>query len=186
LLGTSVRRIVGGHKYFRSPARYDKWPTSASIPRVDKSVRLNMAEVRTFETNTEAFEFACEHLDSSLQDGKPVLAIVLGVQGHMCSVKIANREDKTVPTGPLNELLARTDLAHVCFSAMLEDKVPTLTAGDLVMYTTMPELAAAGKSTIAGTIVAKVGPHYTAKSGWQRYAEPRPEAFQTPRPEPTP
>jgi hypothetical protein len=121
-----------------------------------------------------------------LKDGKPVLAIVLGVQGRMCSVKIANGEDKTIPTGPLNELLARTDLAHVCFSAMLEDKVPNLAAGDLVMYTTMPELAAVGKATIAGTIVAKVGPHYTAKSGWQRYAEPRPEAFQTSPPESAP
>lgn len=145
-----------------------------------------MAEVRTFETNTAAFEFACEHLDSSLKDGKPVLAVVLGVQGRMCSVKIANAEDKSIPTGPLNELLARTDLSHVCFSAMLEDKVPTLAAGDLVMYTTMPELAAVGKATTAGTIVAKVGPHYTAKSGWQRPPEPRPAAFQTAPAEPTP
>lgn len=136
-----------------------------------------MAEARTFETNTEAFEFACEHLDSSLKDGKAVLAIVLGVQGRMCSVKIANGEDKTIPTGTLNEMLARPDLTHVCFSAMLEDKVPNLSAGDLVMYTTMPELAAVGKSTIAGTIIAKVGPHYTARGGWQRHAEPRPDAF---------
>jgi hypothetical protein len=144
-----------------------------------------MAEARTFETNAAAFEFACEHLDSSLKEGKAVLAIVLGVQGRMCSVKIANGEDKTIPTGPLNELLARPDLTHVCFSAMLDDKVPNLAVGDLVMYTTMPELAAAGKSTIAGTIVAKVGPHYTARSGWQRHAEPRPEATP-PAPEPTP
>jgi len=139
-----------------------------------------MAEARTFESNTDAFEFACEHLDSSLKDGKAVLAIVLGVQGRMCSVKIANAEDKTIPAGSLNELLGRPDLTHVCFSAMLDDKVPNLAAGDLVMYTTMPELAAVGKSTIAGTIIAKVGPHYTARSGWQRHAEPRAEVQQQP------
>jgi hypothetical protein len=132
-----------------------------------------MAESRTFQSNTEAFEYACEHLDCSLKDGKPVLAVVIGVQGRMCSVKIANPEDKTIPTGSLNELLARADLAHVCFSTMLDDKVPQVQVGDLVLYTTMPELAAAGKATVAGTVVARVvAPHYTSKGGWQvRLAE---------------
>jgi hypothetical protein len=135
-----------------------------------------MAEARTFATNTDAFEYACEHLDCSLKEGRAVLAIVLAVHGRMCSVKIANREDKSIPTGTLNELLARTDLTRVCFSAMLEDKVPNLSPGDLVLYTTMPELAAAGKSTVAGTIVSKAYPHYTSKSGWQtRAAEQRSE-----------
>jgi hypothetical protein len=129
-----------------------------------------MAEVHTFQSSTEAFAYACEHLDCSLKDGRAVLAVVLGVQGRMCSVKIANREDKTIPVGSLNELLVRTDLSHVCFSTMIDDKVPHLVPGDLVLYTTMPELAAAGKETVAGTIVARVNPHYTAKSGWQ----PRP------------
>jgi hypothetical protein len=126
-----------------------------------------MAEARTFKSNADAFEYACEHLDCSLKEGRAVLAIVLAVQGRMCSVKIANRDDKTIPTGSLNELLARTDLAHVCFSAMLDDKVPQLTPGDLVMYATMPELAAAGKTTTAGTILSKAYPHYTNKGGWQ-------------------
>lgn len=129
-----------------------------------------MAEARTFQSNEEAFEFACEHLDSSLKDGKPVLAIVLAVQGRMCSVKLANAEDKTIPAGTLNELLARTDLNYVCFSAMLDAKVPQVEVGELVMYTTMPELAAAGKATVAGTIVSRVTPHYTSKSGWQSRA----------------
>ena len=133
-----------------------------------------MAE-RTFESNAEAFEYACEHLDCSLKDGKAVLGIVLAVQGHMCSVKIANREDKTIPEGTLSELLARTDLTHVCFSAMLADKVPALRPGDLVLYTTMPELAAANKSTVAGTVTAKVTPHYTSRGTWQAYStEPAP------------
>lgn len=136
-----------------------------------------MAEVRTFESNADAFEFACEHLECSLKDGKAVLGIVLGVQGRMCSVKIANREDKSIPTGSLNELLARTDLTHVCFSAMLDSKVPSLHVGDLVMYTTMPELAAAGKSTVAGTIVSKVTAHYTGKSGWH-VVRPEPQPAQ--------
>jgi hypothetical protein len=96
-----------------------------------------------------------------------VLAVVIGVQGRMCSVKIANREDKTIPTGSLNELLVRTDLTHVCFSTMLDDKVSEVQVGDLVLYTTMPELAAAGKATVAGTVVARVNPHYTSKGGWQ-------------------
>ena len=133
-----------------------------------------MAEARTFESNAAAFEYACEHLDCSLKDGRAVLAIVLAVQGRMCSVKIANPEDKAIPTGSLNELLARTDLTYVCFSAMLDDKVPQLTPGDLVMYATMPELAAAGKATTAGTILSRVFPHYTKKGGWHvRPAEPR-------------
>jgi hypothetical protein len=126
-----------------------------------------MAEAHTFQSNTEAFEYACEHLDCSLKEGRAVLAVVLGVQGRMCSVKIANREDKAIPSGSLNELLARTDLTHVCFSTMIDDKVPHLVPGDLVLYTTMPELAAAGKETVAGTIVARVNPHHTARSGWQ-------------------
>ena len=136
---------------------------------------------RTFESNAEAFEYACEHLDCSLQDGMPVLGIVLAVNGRMCSVKIANRDDKTIPTGTLTELLARTDLTHVCFSAMLADKVPTLQPGDLVLYTTMPELAAAKKATVAGTVTAKVTPHYTSRRTWQVYSSapprsPSPEA----------
>jgi hypothetical protein len=128
---------------------------------------------RTFTSNAAAFEFACEHLDCSLRDAKPVLAVVLGLQGRMCSVKIANREDKTIPVGTLTELLARTDLTHVCFSAMLADKVPQLQPGDLVLFTTMPELAAAHKHTVAGTVIAKVRPHYTTRGTWQVYsAEP--------------
>src|SRR5512138_3930194 len=86
---------------------------------------IDMSE-RTFTSNEEAFEYACEHLDCSLEDGKPVLGIVLAVQGRMCSVKIANREDKRIPTGTITELLARADLKHVCFSAMLDNKVPAL------------------------------------------------------------
>lgn len=143
-----------------------------------------MAEARTFESNIEAFEYACEHLDCSLKDGRAVLAVVLGVQGRMCSVKIANPEDKTIPDGTLNELLARTDLTHVCFSTMIDDKVPRLERGDLVMYTTMPELAAVGKTTVAGTVVSRVSPHYTGRSGWQvRPAEGKAPAEEPP-PEP--
>jgi hypothetical protein len=129
---------------------------------------------RTFPSNAEAFEYACEHLDCSLRDGMPVLGIVLAVNGRICSVKIANREDKTIPTGTLTELLARTDLNHVCFSAMLADKVPTLQPGDLVLYTTMPELAAAKKATVAGTVTAKVTPHYTSRGTWQAYSSAPP------------
>lgn len=135
-----------------------------------------MAEVRTFQSNAEAFEYACEHLDSSLKDGKPVLAVVLAVLGRMCCVKIANPDDRTIPAGTLNELLARTDLSHVCFSTMVADNVPHLEAGDLVLFTTMPELAAAGKATVAGTIVSRVHPHYTGKSGWQVRPVERPAA----------
>ena len=134
---------------------------------------------RTFESNAEAFEYACEHLECSLRDGTPVLGIVLAVNGRMCSVKIANREDKTIPTGTLTELLARTDLTHVCFSAMLADKVPTLQPGDLVLYTTMPELAAANKATVAGTVTAKVVPHYTSRGTWQVYS-PAPPPSRSP------
>ncbi len=129
---------------------------------------------RTFESNAEAFEFACEHLDCSLRDGRPVLGIVLAVQGHMCSVKIANPEDKSIPTGTLTELLAQADLKNVCFSTMIADKVPALRPGDLVLYTTMPELAAANKPTVAGTVTAKVLPHYTSRGTWQVYSEPKP------------
>lgn len=132
-----------------------------------------MADARTFQSNREAFEYACEHLDCSLEEGRPVLAIVLAAQGRMCSVKIANSEGKTIPTGSLNELLAQGDLPYVCFSAMLAEKVPQVQVGDLVMYTTMPELAAAGKHMVAGTIVAKVHPHYTSKSGWQTWGSER-------------
>ncbi len=147
-----------------------------------------MGETRTFQSNAQAFEYACEHLDSSLKEGKPVPAIVLAVLGRMCCVKIANAEDRTIPSGTLNELLARTDLTHVCFSAMLADNVPQLAAGDLVLYTTMPELAAAGKATVAGTIVAKVvAPHYNSKSGWQTKATepPAPPVVEPAAPSPT-
>ncbi len=129
---------------------------------------------RTFESNAEAFEFACEHLDCSLRDGRPVLGIVLAVQGHMCSVKVANPEDKSIPAGTLTELLAQADLKNVCFSTMIADKVPALRPGDLVLYTTMPELAAANKPTVAGTVTAKVLPHYTNRGTWQVYSEPKP------------
>ncbi len=139
-----------------------------------------MAESHTFQSNAEAFEYACKQLDCSLKDGKPVLAVVLAVQGRMCSVKIANSEDPTIPEGTLTELLARTDLTNVCFSAMLADNVPTLRVGDLVMYTTMPELAAAGKATVAGTVVSRVTPHYTPRGGWQVESKKAAETGQTP------
>jgi hypothetical protein len=131
--------------------------------------RKTMAD-RTFASNEEAFAFACEHLDCSLRDGRPVLGIVLGVQGHMCSVKVANREDRSIPQGSLSELLAQSELAHVCFSTMIADKVPQLQTGDLVLYTTMPELAAADKPMVAGTVTAKVTPHYTSRGTWQAFA----------------
>lgn len=50
---------------------------------------------------------------------------------------------------------------------MIADKVPNLVVGDLVMYTTMPELAAAGKTTVVGTIVSRVNPHHSARTRWQ-------------------
>jgi hypothetical protein len=50
---------------------------------------------------------------------------------------------------------------------MIDDKVPHVEPGDLVMYTTMPELAAVGKATVAGTVISRVNPHYTSKAGWQ-------------------
>lgn len=140
-----------------------------------------MSDTRTFATHAEAFEYACEHLDCSLKDGKPVLGVVLAVNGRMCAVKIAHPDDRTIPSGTLNELLARTDLEHVCFSTMLADKVTHVEPGDLVMYTTMPELAAVGKETVAGTIVSRVLPHYTRKGGWQvRSAEQRSETAGQP------
>jgi hypothetical protein len=142
-----------------------------------------MKEARAFATNAEAFEYACEHLDCSLKDKKTVLAIVLAVNGRMCTVKIASPDDKTIPTGTLNELLARDDLKHVCFSTMLNDKVPSVEPGELVMYMTMPELVAVGKETVAGTVVAKVLPHYTNKGGWQiRSTERGHEASEPTRP----
>jgi hypothetical protein len=145
-----------------------------------------MAEVQTFETNADAFQYACEHLDCSLENGRPVLAIVLAVQGRMCSVKIAHPDDASIPSGSFTELLAQPDLKHVCFSAMLEDKVPQLAVGDLVLYTTMPELAAVGKETVAGTIVAKAYPYYSPKTGWQtKLPEPpaaKPQAAETAEP----
>ena len=140
-----------------------------------------MAEVKTFESNGAAFEFACANLDNSLKDGRPVLGVVLAVQGRMCSVKLANRDDMTIPDAPLNELLARDDLPHVCFSAMLDPKVPQLAQGDLVLYTTMPELAAVGKTTVAGTVVSKAYPHYSSKTGWQtKLPEAKPPADDPP------
>jgi hypothetical protein len=57
---------------------------------------------------------------------------------------------------------------------MLADKVPTLQPGDLVLYTTMPELAAAKKATVAGTVTAKVTPHYTSRGTWQAYSSAPP------------
>jgi hypothetical protein len=149
-----------------------------------------MAEPRTFATSTEAFEYACEQVDCSLKDGRAVLAVVLAVRGRVCAVKVANPEDKSIPEGTLPELLARTDLNHVCFSAMLDPKVPDVEPGDLVMYTTMPELAAIGKTTTAGSIVARVVPHYTPKGGWQVWrppaenaAEQNAESPEAPRPD---
>lgn len=139
-----------------------------------------MTDIRTFESNVEAFEFACEHLDCSLKEGRAVLAIVLGVQGRMCSVKLANRDDKTIPTGSLNALLAQNDSANICFSTMIADKVPNLVRGDLAMYTTMPELAAAGKPTVVGTITSRVNPQHSVKAGWQvRPDESKAAAAQT-------
>ncbi len=138
-------------------------------------------DIRTFDSNADAFEYACEHLDASLKDGRAVLAIVLNVQGRMCSVKIANRNDKTIPAGSINELLAQPDTSNICFSTMISDKVPSVVVGDLVMYTTMPELAAAGKTTVVGTIVSRVNPHYSAKTGWQvRPDESKVAAAKTP------
>jgi hypothetical protein len=138
---------------------------------------------RTFASNTEAFEYACEHLDCSLENGQPVLAVVLAVNGRMCSVKIANREDRSIPTGTVAELLAQPDLKYVCFSAMLADKVPQLKVGDLALFTTLPELAAAGKTTLAGTIVAKVTPQLTGKGTWVVYGS---ETSAPPQPAPAP
>lgn len=138
---------------------------------------------RSFESNVQAFEFACEHLNCSLRDGQPVLGVVLAVQGRMCSVKIAHREDKTIPSGTLTQLLSSADLQNICFSAMLAEKVPQLHVGDLVLYTTMPELAAANKATVAGTVIAKVLPHYSTKGGWQNEALQPPPA---PNPNPQP
>ena len=101
----------------------------------------------------------------------------------MCSVKVANGENSSIPRGTLGELLAQSDLTHVCFSAMVADKVPQLQSGDLVLYTTMPELAAADKSMVAGTVIAKVAAHYTSRGTWQPFASAVKSTEETTSPE---
>jgi hypothetical protein len=126
-----------------------------------------------FKSNAAAFEYACKYLDNSLDNERPVLAIVLAVKGRQCVVKFANSADPSVPTGSVQQILeicAADALRTISPAAALVDPVPTVKRGDLVMYAAAKEAVTAGRPGVAGVIVARVKPIYMLdRQAWQLY-----------------
>lgn len=119
-----------------------------------------------FKSNQAAFEYACQYLDTSLENKNPVLAIVLHANNKSCCVKFSNNLDSSIPTGTVEELLGKETLdKNICFSASKIDHIENIEVGDLVMYITNPALALLGKGNMAGVLIAKVHPIYSLEEG---------------------
>jgi hypothetical protein len=122
------------------------------------------AKILAFKTNEFAFEYACKYLVCRRELLVPVLGIVLAVNaGNGPCVKIANKTDPTIPDSNYAELLETADTTFVCFLTEVEEGVPSIQRGDLVIF--VPRLIAADGWLQVGTIVQKVERVFDSERG---------------------
>jgi hypothetical protein len=115
-----------------------------------------------FKTNVAAFEHACKFLKTDLTTRDPVTAIVLETRdGSDCVVKVANKEDASIP----DELLAKGLIKFICPTAKATDRVPALSKGDLVIIVDSLGLSAMGQPLFASILVAKLRPIFDFNAG---------------------
>lgn len=124
-----------------------------------------LPDVLYFKSNQAAFEYACKFCITTLENEQPVVGIVLEARHSKCCVNLSNDSDPSVPTQTPDELLNKGMIENICFAAAPIEGVPSLAVGDLVFYVALPELAAMGKGTMAGLIVAKIKPAIEVKTG---------------------
>jgi hypothetical protein len=68
-----------------------------------------------FKSNAGAFEYACRFLMTDLTNGDPVTAIVRETkEGRDCVVKVANKEDPSIPEESVSELISENSLKFIC------------------------------------------------------------------------
>ncbi|NOS72896.1 MAG: hypothetical protein HOP33_23600 [Verrucomicrobia bacterium] len=122
-----------------------------------------------FKSNAAAFEYACRFLETDLTTGAAqengVTAIVLEVNAQSCVVKIANKEDSSIPVEPVKQLIENGQIKFICPSAKPTDHVPPLSKGDLVIVVDALGLCAMGKPLFASVLIAKLQPIFDMDAG---------------------
>jgi hypothetical protein len=118
-----------------------------------------------FKSNLAAFEYACRFLETDLTNGDGVTAIVLETKGQYSVVKVANKEDSSVPDEPVKDLIAKGQIKFICPSANPTEHVPTLSKGDLVVVVDSLGLSGMGQPLLASVIIAKVRPIFDIDAG---------------------
>jgi len=118
-----------------------------------------------FKSNEAAFQYACQFLNTSLDNENPVLGIVLEQKSgtNEYCIKLSNPDDPSVPTVSVSELIQNEQLEHLCPYTEPLDRVPPLKKGDLVMCIVPAELTGTGAA--GAMIIAKMKSIYDMDAG---------------------
>jgi hypothetical protein len=125
-----------------------------------------------FKSNEAAFQYACQFLNTSIDNERPVLGIVLGLEwdeirkANKCCVKLSNPDDSFVPTTRVIDPIIKGE--YIYPGTISLRRVPTLCQGDLAMCVAPVELATIGLRASKIMIVAKAFPIYNLiRSEWK-------------------
>lgn len=119
---------------------------------------LSKCDRLIFKDNLSAFQYACEYLDTLVEEGKPIIGIILEEKkdGDYC-VKLSNPNDSQIPTNSFSDL---NNINYICPAAIKLESVNKLSSGDLVMWEPAPFNFLTSNHYLAGVIVAKIKPQY--------------------------
>ena len=123
-----------------------------------------------FKSNVAAYQYACEYGNNDLRGEQPVVSIVLEANSDNTVVKVANRNDNTIPSEEPRSLLDQGLIDHICFTASKLVEVPILSRGDLVLYVAPAEFLNFRRGVMMGLVVAKILPVFDAQTGAWRLA----------------
>ena len=121
----------------------------------------DIPEILPFKDNKSAFEYACNFLECDLKAGAVLPAFVQQVAPYshdnslqQCMISVANRD------GGIS-----------LFSVTVNNTVPHLDAGDLVLYTVDSFVSidpnVASPLNIIGFVTAKIQPEFHLTKGWR-------------------
>ena len=123
-------------------------------------------DIMVFKSSEAAFEMSSKYMINNLAPNELVLAIVLSEldADRNCIVKLANRENPSIPSYPVTDINDLPNDGTICTHATALDAIKNLKAGDLVMYT--PDAAIGmlgGPLHMSGFLVGKIKPMFSNK-----------------------
>ncbi len=126
----------------------------------------NSPDMMVFKSSEAAFEMSSKYMINNLAPNEFVLAIVLSEldSDRNCIVKLANRENPSIPKYPVTGADALPDDGTICTQATALDAIKSLRPGDLVMYTPNAAISMMGGPLhMSGLLPFKIKPMFSNK-----------------------